>query len=87
MAGRPRSGEFKDVRFWGQEEFLVKFSVSCDCAKLPPTKKPVYRECSTLVSKVFVETQAENVRARNHVFEESHLWCVMGAPIHYAFDE
>jgi len=87
VAGRPRSGTFKDVRFWGQEDFLVKFCVSCDCARLPPTHLPRERECSTLVSKVFVEAQAEEVRYRQHVFEEGHAWCIMGAPLHFAFDD
>ena len=69
MAGRPRSGKFTDVRFYGQNNFLVKFAISCSKAALPKTRKPVHREESTLVSKVFVEAQAEDSRARNHIFE------------------
>ena len=87
VEGKPRSGSFREVCFWSQEGYLSKFCVACDRSKLPPTRRPKFRECSTLVSKVFLEIKAENQRSKNHVYEESHAWCVMGAPIHYGFKD
>jgi prepilin-type N-terminal cleavage/methylation domain-containing protein len=87
VGGVARSGTFYDVRFWGQPEFVSKFAVCCSRVAAPSTRRPEFRECSSLLSKVFVEAQAEEVRARNHVHEAGHAWCVMGAPIHYGFDD
>lgn len=87
VAGIPRSGTFEDLRFYGGDDFLVKFEISCDRSGIPATGKPSWRECSTLVSQSFLEPQAAEVRERNHVHEDGHAWCIMGAPIHYGWDD
>lgn len=85
--GQARPGEFSDVRFWNQPEFLVKLLLRKDESRPANTGMPAARERSTLVSKVFMERQAEEVRHRNHVWEAGHRWCVKGGSIHYGFTE
>lgn len=85
--GRERPGRFSAVKFWNQSDFRVKFLLQADETGGVQTGMNPARERSTLVSKVFLENQAEEVRHRHHVWEEDHGWCVGGGSIHYGFTE
>lgn len=85
VAGRPTPDAYRDVRFSGQSQFRIQFLLSTDKSGEPGSGKPAFRERSTLLSKVFVEPQAEEHRERNHVWEDDHRWCVQGGSIHYGF--
>lgn len=85
--GRARPGKFSAVRFWNQPDFRVKFLLRADESGGARSGMNPVRERSTLVSKVFLENQAEEVRHRHHVWEEDHGWCVAGGSIHYGFTE
>jgi prepilin-type N-terminal cleavage/methylation domain-containing protein len=85
--GRDRPGIFGAVHFWNQSDFRVKFLLRADESGGAKTGMNPTRERSTLVSKVFLENQAEEVRHRHHVWEEDHGWCVAGGSIHYGFTE
>ena len=87
MGGKAFPGLFEDIRFYGQEYGLVKYALTCDLAGGAPAGKPPFRERSTLVGETFVEPQFEEVRERNHVWENDHAWCVLGGSIHYGFTE
>ena len=85
VATEPQPGRLRDLRFSGGDAFLRKFAISSGSTGATPTGKPAFRECSTLVSKVYLEAQAEEVRERNHVYESRHHWAVKGPPVHYGF--
>jgi hypothetical protein len=87
VGGKQVPGKYQDVRFFGEDRSRVKFLLTCNRASQPRTGSPGFRERSTLVTKVFLEAQAENLRERHHVWEEGHHWCVGGASIHYGFTD
>lgn len=82
VGGRDVPGEFEDARFYGQDGFLVKVAITADHSRPSNTGRPGFRERSTLVTKVFLENQAEESRERNHVWEDEHPWCVGGDSLH-----
>jgi len=83
-----RPGILRDVRFFSSRPFVVTYGVSCsrtapvhDDAEAPTGRAD--RERASLVSAVFLEAHAAEVRERNHVYERSATWDVNGPPIHY----
>lgn len=81
------SHRYGDIRFWSQDRFRIKFLVQSAKPPGQPIGSNPAVERSTLVSKAFLEAQAEEVLERHHVWEEAHGWCVNGASIHYGFTE
>lgn len=79
--------ETRDVRWYAQPNAVVKCLICTDHSKQPENKTNPVRERSSLVSKVFVEPQFEELRHRNHIWESEHAWCVNGASMHYAFTD
>ena len=80
--------EAHDVRWYAQPNAVIKCLISTDhSSACPRTRLNPHRERSTLVSKVFVEPQFEELRHRNHIWEGDHAWCVNGASLHYAFTD
>lgn len=85
--GRARAGSFRDVRFWNLPDFRVQLAVDAEAHRAGAAAEAPRRERSTLVSRVFLEAESEEMRDRRHVHEESHRWCVDGAAIHYGLSE
>lgn len=84
--GRVAPGRYADARFYMDPFFTIQFALRTDHASAAGSL-PRHRERSTLVSKVFIEPMAEEYRARSHVWESTHGWCVNGGAIHYGFDD